>query len=255
MAAGGGDLGPPPRDRPTTGGVEQRVGERAHGDRRCRVERPPAPAAARRRARRGRRGRRARPACRCGSRRRAARRSSRRTNCADRLPGDPPHDLALEVALGDGVVARRRARLPPRLLGGEQRGGLLAVVEVSYGDRLLPARQPGRVAHHVADLDVALAVGGELGPVRGHRGVEVELALVGEHRGRPAPTTVLVVDQTLMIVSRSHGTSRAGVAVGRAAPQVDDQLAVDRHGDRRALVEDPVVALGTKLASKASRTR
>ena len=48
---------------------------------------------------------------------------------AERLAGDPPHDLAHEVALGDGVVARRRARLPPRRLGGEQRRRLVPVVE------------------------------------------------------------------------------------------------------------------------------
>ena len=41
---------------------------------------------------------------------------------ADRLAGDPAHDLADEVALRDRVVAGRRARLPPRLLRGEQRG-------------------------------------------------------------------------------------------------------------------------------------
>ena len=34
--------------------------------------------------------------------------------------GDPAHDLADQVALGDGVVARRGAGLPPRLLGGQQ---------------------------------------------------------------------------------------------------------------------------------------
>ena len=49
---------------------------------------------------------------------------------ADRLPRDPAHELTLEVALRDGVVARRRARLPPRLLGGEQRRRLLPVVQV-----------------------------------------------------------------------------------------------------------------------------
>ena len=57
-----------------------------------------------------------------------------------------------------------------------------------------------------------------------------------------------------MIVSRSHGIAGAGVAVGRAAPQVDDELAVDRDRHRRALVEDRCRRWGTKLASKASRT-
>ena len=43
---------------------------------------------------------------------------------------------------------------------------------------------------------------------------------------------VFVVENTLMIVSSSHGTVPA-VVLG-AAPQVDDELAVDRDGDRRA---------------------
>ena len=40
---------------------------------------------------------------------------------AERPPGDPPDDLADEVALVERVVARRGARLPPRRLGGEHR--------------------------------------------------------------------------------------------------------------------------------------
>ena len=36
---------------------------------------------------------------------------------ADRAPVDAADDLTDEVSLGDGVVARRGARLPPRLLG------------------------------------------------------------------------------------------------------------------------------------------
>ena len=53
----------------------------------------------------------------------------------------------------------------------------------------------------------------------------------------------MVVDQTLMIVSRSHGADGEASVADGAAPQVDDQLAVERDGDRRALVVDRVVAL------------
>ena len=107
---------------------------------------------------------------------------------AERLPGHPLDDLALEVALGDGVVARRRARFPPRGLRAEQGSGPATVVEVLVADGLLPARQAGGVAHHVTDLDRVLAVGGELRPHVGHRGVEVELAAVGEHQAGPGRT-------------------------------------------------------------------
>ena len=45
-----------------------------------------------------------------------------------------------------------------------------------------------------------------------------------------------------MIVSRSHGAAATRRCRG-AAPQVDDELALDRDGDRRALVVDRVVVL------------
>ena len=63
---------------------------------------------------------------------------------AERPAGDPADHLADQVALVDGVVARRRARLPPRLLRGEQRRRLLPVVEVLLRHRLVPARHARR---------------------------------------------------------------------------------------------------------------
>ena len=58
----------------------------------------------------------------------------------DRLAGDPPNELALEVALGDGVVPGCSPRLPPRRLGGEQRRRLIPVVQYVDRDRLAPTR-------------------------------------------------------------------------------------------------------------------
>ena len=84
---------------------------------------------------------------------------------AERLPRDPPHQLAFEVALCQRVVARRRPRLPPGLLGGKDRRRPLPVVQPLDGQRFRPSRQAGCVAHHVADLDLALAARLELGPV------------------------------------------------------------------------------------------
>ena len=84
---------------------------------------------------------------------------------AERLARDAPDQLAEQVALRDGVVARRRARLPPRRLRGEEAGALVVVPQVRLGDGLGPCGQPGRVRHEVADLDVVLAVGRELRPV------------------------------------------------------------------------------------------
>ena len=102
---------------------------------------------------------------------------------SDGRAGDSSHDLADEEALGDGVIARQRAIVPPRLLGGEQRRGEVPIGQVLGRDRLLPARESGAVVHEVAHLDGLLAVGGELGPVRGDGRVEVEFAAVEEHQG------------------------------------------------------------------------
>jgi hypothetical protein len=148
---------------------------------------------------------------------------------AEALARDPPDDLADQVSLGHGVVARGGTRLPPRCLRGQQARHLLPVTEVLVGDRRLPPGQAGRVRHEVADLDGLLARRRELGPVVGDGGVEVELAAVGQ-------------DQR---AQGRHGLGRRphvgdGVALPRgavfrvdpAAPEVDDRLAlqVDGHG-------------------------
>ena len=149
-------------------------------------------------------------------------------------------DLAQQVALADGVIAGLRTGLPPRGLRGVQRDELVVVEQVLLGERLIPARQPGGVAQHVARGHRLLAGGGELGPVRGDRLVQVELTSVGEdqaaqrgHRlgGRPHVDDGVRLPRPLAVV------------VGRrAAPQVDDQLAVDGQRHRR-----PDVALGLEV--------
>ena len=57
---------------------------------------------------------------------------------------------------------------------------------------------------------------------------------------------VLVVDQTLVMVSRSQG--RCPVGVDEATPDVDDRLAVDQHGDRGPDVAPAVDALEERLS-------
>ena len=143
-------------------------------------------------------------------------------NVPTRAAGDAAHDLADEVALGDGVVARRRARLPPRRLGGEQAGRLAPSRRGPSGaSGSVQPGEAGGVAEQVADQDAA--------PCRRPRTRASSGRPARRRRarpGRPAPARtrrliVLVVDQTLMIVSRSHGTCPA--ASTRAAPEVDDQ--------------------------------
>ena len=144
--------------------------------------------------------------------------------------GDPVEDLAFEVALGDGVVARRGARLPPGGLGGEVRGDGFEVVELFDRDGRVEAGHARGVGHDMAHQHSVLAVLGELGPVLRHRGIEVELAPVGQHqhadRGHGLGGGVDVDD----------GVSLPGGAggVGVASPDVDDELAVDGHRCGRA---------------------
>ena len=151
---------------------------------------------------------------------------------ADRLTGDAPHELAFEEALGDRVVARRGARLPPWLLGGQQGSRLVPVVERLDRHGLAPTRQPGGVAHHVTHFDTRLVVGPELRPELVDRGVQVELALVGEDQAgerrnrlgrRPDVDDRVLLPRPLHSVVTGH----------RAAPHVHDELALDRDGDRR----------------------
>ena len=99
---------------------------------------------------------------------------------AQRPARDPPHDLADEVALSDGVVATGCTRLPPGRLGGEEFRHPIPVVPDVSGVDLVETRQAGAVAHQMAHFDAFLAVGGELRPVLGDRRVEVEFATVGE---------------------------------------------------------------------------
>ena len=109
---------------------------------------------------------------------------------ADRAAGDPPHELALQVALGDRVVARSTCPAPTTAPG-------VASWAVTARSRRGPRpRWPGRsrtarrVAHHVADEHAVLAVGGELGPVRAHR----------RRRGRAWPRSASIRTQVAAIV-------------------------------------------------------
>ena len=99
---------------------------------------------------------------------------------AERTTRDPPHHLADQVALGDGVVAARRARLPPRRLRREAfRDGIPVVPDVRGVDVVEPG-QAGAVAEQMPHLDAFLAIGRELRPVLGDRRRHVQFAAIGK---------------------------------------------------------------------------
>lgn len=98
----------------------------------------------------------------------------------DRAARDPAEHLAHDEAEGGHVVALRGARLPPGLGGGQLFADVVPIRD------LLPAHpgarpdHAGAVAHHHRQRDVLFARLSELGPVVGHRRLQVQLAAVGQ---------------------------------------------------------------------------
>ena len=144
---------------------------------------------------------------------------------------DPAQQLALVPAERLPVIAVELAGLPVRTLAGQHPPEPVEVAEDVQIERGVDDGQPGLVSEQASDGDVLLAVCGELGPVAGHRLVELEQAAgMGDgHRHRRQP-----------LGRREHADQ--GVALPRtcslpiavAAPQVDHQSAVAHHCARRA---------------------
>ena len=165
---------------------------------------------------------------------------------ADGAAVDAPHELTLEVPLGDRVVPDRGPGLPPRRLLGQVRADLVPLVQVRRRERRVETRQPGAVTHHVAHEHAVFAARRELGPVLRDRRVEVEHAPVGEHqhaeRRHGLRARVDVDDRVL--------DPRIAVGVRDAAPQVDDRLAVDRQRDARTHFESRVEVAFERAADR-----
>ncbi len=150
---------------------------------------------------------------------------------ADRAPGDAAEHLAEDESEGGHVVALSGARLPPGF-----RDGQLFADKVPVGD-LLPAHpgaradHAGPVAHHHGQRDGFLARLPELGPVAGHRRLQVQLAAVGQ---------VVDTGGSQALGAGQHGGQGVLLpgpgtgCIGPAAPQVDDKIPVYPHRDGRA---------------------
>lgn len=149
---------------------------------------------------------------------------------ADRPAGDSMHHFTDEISLRQGVITGGTARLPQRRLRGEKRRHLLPVVKVFVLNRRFPCGKPGRVAHHLADLDLALAVLRELGPVLCDGRIEVEQSAIGQHeRGQRRHRLGRRKDVDQGIARPALSARRVGVT----APQIDDRLAAQRGTERR----------------------
>jgi hypothetical protein len=140
--------------------------------------------------------------------------------------GHPADHLADQPAVGHGVVAVAGSRLPHGSLGGQRIDGRGPGQGVIAGQSFGKGGQAGLVRQQLPDRHRLLPGRLELGPVGGHRGVEIQLFALGQHgrhhRGHP-------------FGRRVHERQRAGVPlpagllIGDAAPQVDDLAAADVH--------------------------
>ena len=142
---------------------------------------------------------------------------------AQLAPGDPPHDLAREVAERVGVVADLRARLPPRLRVlqcGDHRRPRADVVD---RDARGQPRHPRGVVEHLPHGDDVLAVLAELRPHLDDAGLRVEAQPVHQ-RGRRALPDRPVVEQ------RVGRDGSPGGRVRHPRDDVDDLLPVHVGG-------------------------
>ena len=102
---------------------------------------------------------------------------------AERLAGDPAHELPDQEPEGDAVVDVLGARLPQRLLRLECPDDRIPGARVLERQRSVDDRQAGLVREQPAHRDPVLAVGAELRPVLDHRSVQIELAALGQQVG------------------------------------------------------------------------
>src|SRR5215469_12074910 len=142
------------------------------------------------------------------------------------MPRDPADQLAGEMAEGDGVVAVRRAWLPPRGLSCDGVDDRIPVVPV--GERSADTRHAALMAEGLGYRDVGLAALGKLGPVVRDRFCVIDQTSVRKHcdhcRNHRLGRREDVDDGVFF-----PGERLAGIAVSR--PDVDYEAPVDRGGE------------------------
>jgi hypothetical protein len=148
---------------------------------------------------------------------------------ADGAAGDAAEHLAEDEPVRGHVVTLCCARLPPGFGDSQLATDVVPIAELLGGHPGAWPDHAGAVTHHHRQRDVFLTGLPELGPIPGHRGLQVQFAAIGElmHAGgRQALGPGKDSGEGVLLPG-----PRAG-AVGPAAPQVDNQIAVDpyRHG-------------------------
>ena len=146
---------------------------------------------------------------------------------AEALAGDTANDFTDQPAESDRMIAMPGAGLPPWLLAGKFGGDLLPTKDVVELEGGANRGHPGLVTEQIFDGDITLAGGGELGPILGDGGLEIELALVGEAMGTEGAEALgggPYVDERVAIPGLGAG------GVGVTTPEVNDRLAVEGDG-------------------------
>jgi len=138
-----------------------------------------------------------------------------------------PYHLADEPAEGDRVVALLGAGLPDRCLTFEGFDHSLPVEGSPRGQVLVDHRKAGLVREEVPNGHCRLAHRSELGPVLGHRGVEVEPPLIGEDVGTKGSHPF---GRRVHVDERVPRPGSGSFAIGPARPQVSDGFPVEDEG-------------------------
>jgi hypothetical protein len=149
------------------------------------------------------------------------------TSSAKKVPSDLPvirrHELADQVAEGDAVVDVLGSRLPLWLLRLECPDHRIPGARLFEGKWPIDARQAGLVRKQPAHRDVFLTRRAELGPVRDHRRVEIQLAALHQHVG---------ADRAGTLRRRRHSRDRVllprptRLTVRETTPHIDDRTPV-----------------------------
>ena len=144
---------------------------------------------------------------------------------------DAAEDLAGDVAEGQGVVAAGRADREQRGHGRQLGAGGVPVEPDGRVGLVGEAREPRLVGQGLLDGDVLLAALRELGPDVGDGLVVGQASLVHQTRDQQGRHRLGGREQGRQGVGAEGDLA---LAVGEAAHQVDDDLAVDRQGKARA---------------------
>jgi hypothetical protein len=151
---------------------------------------------------------------------------------ADAAAVDAAQHLAGPEAEGVHVIAKPRSRLPPRLLRRQCLDHRLPAQQVcARRQRTANGGQAGLVTEQVANRQAALSRRGKLGPVLGDRRIEIH---------QPAIDEPQQANRRDRLAERPHIDDRIASPgalpplVQPAAPEIDDEHAAHRHGNRRA---------------------